>query len=70
MFILMPLPLKSVRTGSGGESITMGSCSVYAVRFQYGRWFPVPADQIASLFQPSDTDRKTTHWLFRDFPTR
>jgi hypothetical protein len=70
MFILMPLPLKSVHTGTGGESITMGSCTVRAVHFQYGRWFPVPADQIATLFRPPDTDRRTTHWLFRNFADR
>jgi hypothetical protein len=68
MFILTPLPLASVRTGTDGENITMGSCGVRAVRFQYGRWFPVPAGQIEPLFVPPDTDGKRTHWLFRDFP--
>jgi hypothetical protein len=68
MFILTPLLLKAMHTGNEGQSITLGTCSVCAVRFQYGRWFPVPADQIDSLFQRPGTDGKGTHWLFRDFP--
>jgi hypothetical protein len=68
MFILTPLPLKSMHTGNQGESIIMSTCSVCAVRFQYGRWFPVPADQIDFLFQPPNTNGEGIHWLFRDFP--
>lgn len=69
MFVLCALPLKPVHTSTSGESITLDSCGVYAVRFQGGRWFPVPANQIDPLFErPSEADRML--WLFRDFPHR
>lgn len=67
MFILCALPLKPVRTVTSGQSITLDSYSVYAVRFQGGRWFPLPADQIDPLFErPPEAGRML--WLFRDFP--
>lgn len=69
MFVLCSLPLKPVRTATTGETITLDSCSVYAVRFHSGRWFPVPADQIDPLFErPSEAGPML--WLFRDFPTK
>mgnify|MGYP001820323506 CR=1 FL=1 len=67
MFVFCALPLKSVRTGTSGESIALDSCAVYAVRFQGGHWFPVPADQIDALFE-RPPERDLVLWLFRDFP--
>lgn len=67
MFIICALPLKPVRTATTGQTITLDSSSVYAVRFQGGRWFPLPADQIDPLFErPPEAGRML--WLFRDFP--
>lgn len=68
MFVLTPLPLKSVRTGTGGGPVTMDSGSVSAVRFHSGRWFPVPADQIDALFERPPESAANTLWLFREFP--
>ena len=68
MFVLTPLPLKSVRTGTAGGQITMDSCSVSAVRFHSGRWFPVPADQIDAFFERPPEGAASTVWLFREFP--
>lgn len=67
MFILCSLPLKPIRTATTGETITLDSCSVYAVRFHSGRWFPVPADQIDPLFE-RPPEAGPMLWLFRDFP--
>ena len=68
MFVLTPLPLKSMRTGIKGENLARDSCGVSAVRFHSGRWFPVPADQIDPLFERPPVVRENTLWLFRDFP--
>lgn len=68
MFVITPLPLKPVRTDSEGVHRTLDSCSVSAVRFRSGRWFPVPADQVDALFgRPPERDARSL-WLFRDFP--
>ena len=68
MFVLTPLPLKPVRSGPNGEPLTHESCAVSAVRFQSGRWFPVPADQIDALFDRPAGAAGETLWLFREFP--
>jgi hypothetical protein len=68
MFVLTPLPFKSVSTGDGGGQLTKGSGSVSAVRFHSGRWFPVPADQIDALFERPPESATGTLWLFREFP--
>jgi hypothetical protein len=68
MFVLTPLPFKSVRAGTAGGQITKSSGSVSAVRFHSGRWFPVPADQIEALFERPPESATNTLWLFREFP--
>lgn len=70
MFVLTPLPLQSLHTGPNGEPIAMESWAVSAVRFQSGRWFPIPADQIDPLFERPNTGPPNVIWLFRDFPRR
>ena len=68
MFVLTPLPLKPVRTATSGALLILESRSVSAIRFQGGRWFPIPADQIDALFERPPESGPGTVWLFRDFP--